>query len=485
MLLLESVILSVVGGAVGIAVAAWSNAYVAQFFEMDMPVNLRVIVFTFLVSLATAALFGTVPAWLASRADLAVALKSSGRGSTSDRSRHWLRQGLVVLELAMALTLLAGAGFFISGIFRLTHRDLGWDASKEIIGAVSLDQDHYGGDKNIAKVQAFGTHALEALRAIPGVEYATLSGGSPSWGGRMDNYLVDGRPRPEKGQEPAAGYFTAGPEWFKVYGVHMVEGREFTEADRSDSAPVAIVDESMARKLWPGESAIGKRIADVLFDEVHWAEVVGVMKDFKGGGDFYNPSMNDLRFVRPWSQDTGNNFVVFSVRTAGAPGPLKESVRKAIGVLLPDLALNYLATIDEDTANTFSYFAFLRRILVQIAVLGLLLSGIGIYGVVANLASERTKEIGIRMALGAQPRGILWLFVRNGLILACAGAVLGLVGAFALIATLGRILPALPGKDPWATVGAAIALVAVAIIACWLPAQRATKVSPMEALRTE
>jgi ABC-type antimicrobial peptide transport system permease subunit len=241
----------------------------------------------------------------------------------------------------------------------------------------------------------------------------------------------------------------------------------------------------MARKLWPGESAIGKRIADVLFDEVHWAEVVGVMKDFKGGGDFYNPSMNDLRFVRPWSQDTGNNFVVFSVRTAGAPGPLKESVRKAIGVLLPDLALNYLATIDEDTANTFSYFAFLRRILVQIAVLGLLLSGIGIYGVVANLASERTKEIGIRMALGAQPRGILWLFVRNGLILACAGAVLGLVGAFALIATLGRILPALPGKDPWATVGAAIALVAVAIIACWLPAQRATKVSPMEALRTE
>jgi ABC-type lipoprotein release transport system permease subunit len=189
--------------------------------------------------------------------------------------------------------------------------------------------------------------------------------------------------------------------------------------------------------------------------------------------------------VRPWSQDTGNNFIVFSVRTAGPPGPLKEAVRKAIGVLLPDLALNYLATIDEDTANTYSYFVFLRRILVQIAVLGLLLSGIGIYGVVANLASERTKEIGIRMALGAQPRGILWLFVRNGLVLACTGAVLGLVGAFALITTLGRILPALPGKDPWATVCAAIALVVVAIVACWLPARRATRISPMEALRNE
>ena len=202
----------------------------------------------------------------------------------------------------------------------------------------------------------------------------------------------------------------------------------------------------MARKLWPGESAIGKRIADVQFDDVYWAEVVGVMKDFKGGGEFYNPSMNDLRFVRPWAQDTGNNNIVFTVRTAGPPGPLKESMRKAIGVLLPDLALNYLATIDEDTASTYSYFTFLRRILVQIAALGLLLSGIGIYGVVANLASERTKEIGIRMALGAQPGGILWLFVRNGLVLAFAGAALGLVGAFVLTTTLGRLLPALPGR---------------------------------------
>jgi predicted permease len=485
MLLLESAIISVAGGALGIVVAVWTNAFVSRFFDMDMPINLRVVGFTFLVSLATAALFGTVPAWLASRTDVGAALKSGGRGSTSDRSRHWLRQGLVVLELAIALTLLAGAGFFISGIYRLTHRDLGWKASHEVIGVVSLDQDHYGGDSNRAKVQAFGTQALEALRAIPGVEFATLSGGSPSWGGRMDGYLVAGRPPPEKGQEPTAGYYAAGPGWFEVYGFHIAEGREFTEADRADSSPVAIVDESMAQKLWPGESAIGKRIADVQLDHVYWAEVVGVMKDFKGGGDFYNPSMNDLRFLRPWTQDTGNNNIVFTVRTAGPPGPFKEPIRKAIGVLLPDLALNYLATIDEDTASIYSYFTFLRRILVQIAALGLLLSGLGIYGVVANLASERTKEIGIRMALGAQPGGILWLFFRNGLVLACAGAVLGLVGAFALTATLGRLLPALPGRDPRTILGAAIVLVAVAVFACWLPAKKSTRTSPMAALRDE
>jgi predicted permease len=485
MLLLESVILSVAGGALGVGVATWSNAYVARFFEIDMPVNLRVIAFTFLVSLITAVFFGTIPAWLYSRADVGAALKSGGRGSTSDRSRHWLRQGLVVLELAMALTLLAGAGFFVSGIYRLTHRDLGWDATHEVIGVISLDQDHYSGDKNREKVVAFGQDALRALRALPGVQAASLSGGSPSWGNRMEPYVVEGRPPPNKSEDQIAGYFTASQGWFDVFGMHLIEGRQFTEADGLGSPPVVIVDESMARKLWPGESAIGKRIAIPYEDPRVWSEVVGVMRDFKGVAEFYNTSMNNLRYIRPWAQDLGNNSIVFAVRTAGPPGALKESVRKAIGVLVPDLALNYLSTIDEDTASTYSYFTFLRRILVQIATLGLLLSAIGIYGVVANLAAERTKEIGIRMALGAQPAGILWLFVRNGLVLACTGAAVGLVASYFLIVTLGRILPALPGMNPWVVVGAAVGLVLVAVAACWLPARKTTRISPTIALRSE
>jgi len=487
MLLLESLLVSVAGGALGIGIAVWSNAFVARFFDMPMPLNLRVVAFTFIVSLATGALFGTVPAWLASRSNLGAALKSGGRGSTSSRSRHWLRQGLVVIELAMALTLLAGAGFFVSGIFRLTHRSLGWDATHEVLASISLDQDHFAGDKNRPKVLAFGEHAVEILGAIPGVQAATISSGSPSWGSRMEPFRIEGQPPPEKGQEPEAGYFSVGPGWFEVYGMHLVQGREFTAADRSDSAQVAIVDESMARKYWPGESPLGKRIA--LIDQTDskaapkWSEVVGVMRDFKGSGEFYNPSMNNLRFIRPWAQDRGGTNL--SVRTAGPPGPLKEPVRKAIAQLLPDLALDYLATIDEDTANLYSYFNFLRQILLQIACLGLLLSGVGIYGVVANLASERTKEIGIRMALGAQPGGIVWLFVRNGLLLAAAGAVLGLVAAYVLVTTLGRILPALPGKDPAVVMGAATLLVGVALVACWLPARRTTQISPTVALRAE
>jgi putative ABC transport system permease protein len=490
MFLLESVIISTIGGALGIGVSIWSNAFVARFLAMDLPLNLRVIAFTFLVSLVTGALFGAVPAWMATRVDIGRSLKSGGRGSTSDRSRHWLRQSLVVIELALALTLLAGAGFIVSGIYRLTHRDLGWDATHEVFAAINLDQDHFSGKENLPRVLAFGDHTLESLRAIPGVEAATISSGSPSWGGRTEPFRVEGQAPPEKGQEQQAGFFSVSPGWFKVFGMHLIQGREFTEADRADSAQVAIVSESMARKLWPSESPLGKRIASVNLGDpkaaLKWAEVVGVMRDFKGGSEFYNPAMSSLRFIRPWTQDEENNRgFVACVRTAGPPAPLKETVRKTMGLLAPDLALNYLATIDEDTAQTYSFFNFLRRILVQIAILGLLLSAVGIYGVVANLASERTKEIGIRLALGAQPAGIIWLFVRNGLVLAGAGAALGLGAAFILVTMLGRLLPALPGKDPRVVLASALLLVGVALAACWLPARRTTKISPTVALRAE
>jgi hypothetical protein len=263
-----------------------------------------------------------------------------------------------------------------------------------------------------------------------------------------------------------------------------VEGRGFKESDRADSEQVAIVDESMARKYWPGESALGKRIAEADPGDGKWATIVGVMQDFKGGAEFYNPNMSNLRFVRPWAQDTSGGFV-FTVRTEGEPGLLKEPVKNLIAQLLPNLAIDYMATTAEDTAQTYSYFTFLRRILVQIAVLGLLLSAIGIYGVVANLASERTKEIGIRMALGAQSRDIIWLFVRNGVVLAAIGSAVGLGLSFVLVTMLSRILPALPGKDPTIVISSALVLVGVALVACWLPARRTTKVSPTIALRSE
>jgi predicted permease len=486
LILSESFVISILGGVLGIVAAIWSNAYVARYFQIDMPVNLKVIGFTFLVSLVTGAAFGAFPAWTASRVESAGALKSGGRGSTSLRAQHWTRQSLVVIQLAMALTLLSGAGFFIGGIFRLTHRPLGWDNTHEVLGIITLDQDHYWGAKNQPRVLAFADQALAALNAIPGVEAASLSSGSPAWGSRMEGFRIEGQPEPEKGKAPLAGYFSVSPGWFKVYGMTLVEGREFTAADRADSARVAIVDESLARKIWPGQSAIGKRIGDSDTPDPKWAEIVGVMKDFKGGAEFFNTHMNTMRFVRPWAQDNyEGRGLTMAVRTAGVPGPIKEPLRKTIAQLLPDLALDYLATIEEDTASTFSYFTFLRRVLVQMAGLGLLLSAVGIYGVVANLTSERTKEIGIRMALGAQPHSVVWLFLRNGLWLATIGVVIGLFAAFALVATLSRLIPALPGNDPFMISAAAVILVSVALLACWLPARKTTRIDPTIALRAD
>jgi predicted permease len=490
MLLLESLILSVAGGALGIFVALWGNDFVAHYFSIDMPIDLRVVAFAFGASALTGAFFGTVPAWLASRTDVSASLKSSGRGSTSDRSRHWLRQGLVVVQLAMALTLLAGAGFFVRGIYRLTHRSLGWDTTHEVGGFIELDHDNYGEQRDPRSL-AFSERLQASLAALPGVEAAALSIDTPVNGFRSTAYRVEGQPAPEPGRELYAEYSPVSPGFLKVYGLHLVRGREFQDSDRQGSPAVVIVNEAMARKCWPGEDPIGKRIRTG--DEAGpvqgsanpaWAEVVGVVRDFEGAPEFYNPNGNNLKFMVPWAQNS-HRFITFSVRTSGPSAAYKEPVRKAIGLLAPDLAVSVLATVEDEMADMLSYFDFLRKVLTQIAVLGLLLSGVGIYGVVANLASERTKEIGIRMALGAQPGGIVWLFLRNGIQLAVLGAAIGLVAAFSLTIILGRIIPVLPGKDPWVVLGAALFLVSVALLACWLPARRTSRVSPTIALRSE
>ncbi len=407
-----------------------------------------------------------------------------------DRSRHWLRQSLVVVQLAMALALLAGAGFFVRGIHRLTHRNLGWDTTHEVGGFIELDHDTYGEQRD-ARSLAFGERMQASLAALPGVEAAALSMDTPVNGFRSAAYRIEGQPAPEAGKEIYAGYSPVSPGFLKVYGLHLVQGREFRDSDRPGSPAVVIVNEAMARKCWPGEDPIGKRIWTG--DEAGpsqgsanpgWAGVVGVVRDFEGAAEFYNPGGNNLKFMVPWAQNN-HRFIAFSVRTSGPSAAYKESVRKAISLLAPDLAVSMLATVEEQMSDELSYFDFLRKVLTLIASLGLLLSGVGVYGVVANLASERTKEIGIRMALGARPGGIVWLFLRNGLQLAVLGAAIGLSVAFPLTMALGRMIPVLPGRDPRVVVGAALFLVFVALFACWLPARRTSSVSPMIALRSE
>jgi predicted permease len=378
--------------------------------------------------------------------------------------------------------LLSGAGFFVSGIFKLTHQDLGWHADNLLIGNLNLDHDHYGELKDPRSL-VFTERMVAALEALPGVEAVSI-GETPAQSFYGVLLKIEGQPATEPGKGTLCGSGRSSPGFFKVHGIRLLQGRDFRDTDKAGAPNVAIINESLANKFWPGQSPLGKRIGSEDPSNPDWVEIVGVMQDFKCAAGFYNPMESRLMFLRPWGQ-FNMRFIPFNIRTSGEPEALKESVRKTLGLLAPDIALSNLSTAKETMARLVAYFTFLRRVLLQISALGLLLAAVGIYGVVANLASERTKEIGIRMALGAQASDILWMFLKNGLLLAVTGSAVGLLASYFLLKLLARMLAVVPGTDPWAVGVVALGLVLVAVLASWLPARRTTKISPTIALRSE
>jgi putative ABC transport system permease protein len=483
LLLTESLLLSLAGGVLGLLVARWSNSYIASYWELTMPMDLRVLFFALAISTITGAGFGILPAWMAVRADVNSVLKQGGRGTTSDRSRHRLRNGLIVVELALALTLLTGAGYFVRGIQRIAHRELGWRQDNILIGTFSLAHDRYGelGDNRSV---VFGEQFQKDLLALPGVDQAVLGRGTPAWGyGAGGGFLIEGRSPPPAGKEPIAFTEAVTPGYFATYGLPLVRGRDFTPADRPGAPAVVIINQTMANKFWPGENPLGKRIGGTDPANPNWSEIVGVVPDIIAAGDLGPPQPHD-QIYRPWAQNS-HRFITFTLHSTKDPRVLKDSVRRVLAKVEPDVAIPYLVTIEELLASNLSGFALVRRMLLEIAALGLLLSGLGIYGVIANLAAERTQEIGVRMALGAQPGDVLRLFLRNGFRLALLGTAIGLLCSFGLMHLLNRTMAVVPGNDPWVVITVAVLLFGVALLASWLPARRATRISPMIALRAE
>lgn len=483
MLLTESVILSLAGGALGLLVAKWGNDYISSYLNFPMSMDYRVLVFAFAASAVTGAVFGTVPAWLATRSDLNTALKQGSRGTTGERSRHRLRQVLIVAQLAVALILLTGAGYFIRGLYRITHHELGWKPDHLLMGMYELPNARYGehGDK---RSLAFGEKFRASLLQLPGVEQATITLGSPIYGIYAgEPFYIEGRTPPQKGTEPHAYSDRIMPGYFATYGMHILEGRDFTDADRPGSRNVAIISQSLAEKFWPGENAIGKRIGGPDPSKPEWSEVVGVVNDVRGSitlAQYETP----YQIYRPWLQSSFR-WMVISLRTNPDPRTVIDGVRHAMANLEPDIAIPMLAAADDTMTSQLSGLNLTRRLLGEMALLGLLLSALGIYGVIANLASERTQEVGVRMALGAQASDVQWLFMRNGIRLALIGTGIGLLCSFGLIEFLDRAVLVVPGHANLDVIGVALFLAGVALVACWLPAWRATKVNPNVALRME
>jgi putative ABC transport system permease protein len=491
-LMVESLLLSVLGGAFGVLVASWGvrlisrEIFITGVAGFDLPISMDVLLFTLAASAVTGIVVGTVPALIASRTDVNAALKQGSRGSTGDRSRHLLRKGLIVSEMTLALVLLAGAAFFVRGTQRLTNTDMGWKPGGLMTASLSLPFNaNYLTD---AQCRAFFDKLSARMDELPGTQKATISTYLPITGfWRTSGILVEGRPAPKHGREPLVYYNSETPGNIANLGMHIVRGRDFTSGDRADSRPVALINEAMARSLWPGEDPIGKRIADATAKIPAWLEIVGVTADIHTALELVRAPDTPYQVHLPLAQTPSQyaHWFNLAIRSSAPDATVAAALRAAVQQIDPDQPVYDIVSARESMQQITRSFGLTGKMLGVFALVGLALSAVGIFGVIANLVAQRTSEIGIRMALGAQANDILWLVLGEGLRLAAIGISIGLACAWGLFRFLDSILPSMHGGDP-ATIACVVALLAgTAALASWLPSRRATKVDPIIALRAE
>jgi putative ABC transport system permease protein len=486
-LLTESVLLGLAGGVLGTLVAYWgveairvaSPGEAARFAPgwNHLGINLPVLVFTMLISVLSGVLFGLAPAWQLSKPDLNNALKEGSRQTSS--GSHRLRGLLVISEVALSLMLLVSAGLLIRSFLQLVRTDAGFNPDNLMTMNLILPVAKY---KDEPQRAAFYSDLVHRVSALPGVELAAAVNYLPLGGSNSsDTFLVEGVPEPPHGQEFVGRYRVCTPEYFRTMGIPLLFGRGFTEQDNVGAPRVVIVNETLAKKYWPGQDAIGKRMRFVgPIDKAPWMQVVGVVKDVKH--ELNLPVTED--YYLPHAQDSWNAMVLVA-KTKGDPLTLAEAMRREVAAIDRDQPVFDVHTMREVRAISLALYSFSSVMLSVFAGIALLLAAIGIYGVMSYAVLQRTQEIGIRMALGAQARDVLKLVVRNGMSLAAIGVVVGLAGAYGLTRLLASLLVGVAPTDVLTFSIVTLALLLVALLACYIPARRATKVDPLVALRYE
>jgi putative ABC transport system permease protein len=496
--LVESVLLSVTGAIAGLAFAPLASRILILLTPPDAPhvegvaINSLVMMFTASLALATGVVFGLVPMFSSSRANVSESLKDTTRAASGGARDRRLRDLLVIGEFGLSLALLAGAGLMIKALTHLHHVDLGFNPDHLLTVTVPLEGPQY----QQAEKQAGFFHDLVArIGALPGVESASLSRGVPvrDWDGQY--FVTADNPHPAAGEVPDANYVCVGPHYFKTMQIPIVRGRVFSDFDTQSSEPAAIVSQSLASKYWPGQDPIGKRLkisGDADDNAQPWRAVVGVAGNVRSEGQYapFIPEIYVPYTQFPWILYPRD--IVVRTTTVG-PLSIVPEIRRQVAALDKDVPVSDVATMEEITAGPVQQGKAVMSLLGSLATLALVLSAVGIYSVISYSVSQRTREIGIRMALGASDGSVAGMVVRQGLLLALIGLGAGLLGALAM----GRIFSGLPFKvrllllfdvrptDPVILASVSILLTMVAILACFLPARRAAKVDPMVALRYE
>jgi len=482
-LLTESLLIALIGGALGMLLAVWGTKALLALAPSDLPrlsavqVDLRILLLSFGASLACGVIFGLVPALAASKTDLVTSLKESDRTDSAGATRQWLRRTFVVAEVAIALVLLVSAGLLVRSFGKLLDVKPGFDPHNVLTVRLSLPGAQY--DRAV-KVAAFYDNVIARVSALPGVVHAGAAYQTPfTPGADNSTFFIRGYTGEAK---PHADYAYVSSDYFATIGLPILKGRGFQPSDMRAGnyfAPnsVAIVDEELAKRFWPNGDALGGGISWGGNDGP-WATIVGIcatahLHDLteQSKGTFYLPAYVGLSTL--------------AVRTNGDPRPLTAAIREQVLAVDPNQPIYDVKTMDERVAVTLETRRFAVVLLGIFGVLGLLLAAIGLYGVLAFAVSQRTREIGIHMALGAGARDVLLMVIKQGMSLVLVGVVIGVAGAYAVTRTIRSLLFEVGTTDPLTFVAVLLLLVAVGFIACYVPARRATKVDPLEALRYE
>jgi len=482
-LLTESVLLAVVGGLLGLLLAVWGSKMLVQLGELPNPGNIGIdtwaLGFTLLVSFAAGIIIGIVPALQFTRTSISESLKQgSGRTGGSPIKQH-TRKALVVSEVALSLVLLIGAGLMIRSFWKLQNVNPGFDTGNALTMSIVLNWSRYSEPHQRL---AFVDRALEQIRAVPGVvSVATTTKVPLTGGGSTQPFTVEGRPAGAIAEQPMAQTRYITPDYFRAIGISLRQGRFFTDQDRDNSVPVVIISEAMARRFWPGENPIGKRLTPSFHSQQGPREIVGIVGDVKTSGLDVDAS---AMMYMPFKQ-APMPFMSFVVRTASNPEGLIQPVSRAIYSIDKEQALTNVETMEQVLRKSMSSRRFNMTLLLTFAGVALMLAAVGVYGVMNYTVTLRRRELGIRMALGAQKTDVLRLVVGQGLTLTLIGVAAGLLAAYGLTRLMVSLLYGVTATDYLTFGSVSVVLIAVGLAASYVPARRATKVNPTIALRAE